>query len=275
MITLFLIFFFILGAIIGSFLNVVILRLNTGRGLNGRSGCLSCNKQLHWYELVPIISFFALRRRCSGCESKISWQYPLVEISTALIFCGVFLKQLNIFYYAPSLAIVELIFYLVIWSTLVVVFVYDLKHTIIPNFLAYSFAGLAFILNLIQIPFDFWFETKFLLDILSGFIFFIPFFCLWYFSNGRLIGLGDGKLALGIGFLLGFVSGLSALVLAFWIGAVFSIFLMLVKRLNISSHNITIKSEIPFAPFLIIGTLILFFVPFDLLSIAWLFNLNV
>ncbi len=275
MTTIFSIFFLVLGAIIGSFLNVVILRINTGKGLNGRSGCLSCNKQLHWHELVPIISFFALRRRCSGCESKISWQYPLVEISTAILFFAIFLKQLPVIYFTPVLGIIGLIFYLAIWSILVVIFVYDLRHTIIPNKLVYLFAALAFILNLIQIPFDLWLQTPYLMDIFAGFIFFIPFFCLWFFSGGRLIGLGDGKLALGIGFLLGFVSGLSALILAFWIGAIFSVILMLFSRLNINNHNITIKTEIPFAPFLIIGTLILFFTKMDLLNLAWLFNLNV
>lgn len=275
MTTLFSIFFLVLGAIIGSFLNVVILRLNTGRGLNGRSGCLSCNKKLHWYELVPIVSFFALRRRCGGCMSKISWQYPLVEISTAILFLAIFLKQLPIFYFAPTLALIGLIFYLVIWSILVVIFVYDLKHTIIPNNLVYAFAIIAFIFNLIQIPYDMWMQTPYLLDILAGFIFFIPFFCIWFFSGGRAMGLGDGKLVLGIGFLLGFVSGISAIILAFWVGAIISILLMLVSRLNIVGHNITIKTEIPFAPFLILGTLILFFAKIDLLNLAWLFNLNV
>lgn len=269
------IFFLILGLIIGSFLNVVILRMNTGRGLNGRSGCFSCAKKLNWYELIPVISFFALRGRCSVCESKISWQYPLVEISTGLIFLGIFLKQLSVFDYAPMLAIIGMIFYLIIWSILIVVFVYDLYHTIIPNKLSYSFAGLAFIFNLIQIPTDFWFKFPFYLDILAGFIFFMAFFLLWFFSGGRWIGLGDGKLALGIGFLLGLVSGLSAIILSFWIGAIVAVCLMLVSRLNIKVSNITIKSEIPFAPFLIIGTLILFFLPIDILGLALFFNLNV
>jgi len=269
------IFFLILGSIIGSFLNVVILRINTGRGLNGRSGCLSCRKKLQWFELIPVISYFILRKRCSGCKSKISWQYPLVEISTAILFFAIFQKQLQLFYFTPVLVVIETIFYLVIWSILVVIFVYDLYHTIIPNKLVYSFAALAFILNLIKIPNDMWFKMPYLLDILSGFIFFIPFFCIWFFSNGRAMGLGDGKLVLGIGFLLGFISGISAIVLAFWIGAIVSIIIMLVSRLNIVSSDITIKTEIPFAPFLILGTLILFFAQIDLLSLAWLLNLNV
>jgi leader peptidase (prepilin peptidase)/N-methyltransferase len=269
------IFFLALGAIIGSFLNVVILRLNTGRGINGRSGCLSCNKKLNWYELFPVISFFILRRRCSGCKSKISWQYPLVEIFTAIIFLLIFLKQLNIFGYAPILALIGLIFFLIIWSILIVIFVYDIKHTIIPNKLVYAFSGFSFVYTLISIPSDLWFKVPYVLNIFAGIIFFIPFFCLWFFSEGKWIGLGDGKLALGIGSLLGLFSGLSAILLSFWIGAIFAILIMLVSRLNISSHNITIKSEIPFAPFLIIGTLIVFFFPIDILGLALFFDLNV
>lgn len=272
MVLIFSIFFLILGIIIGSFLNVVILRFNTGKGLNGRSGCLSCNKKLHWHELVPVLSYFFLKGRCSGCKSKVSIQYPLVEIFTGLLFLGIFLKQIPVFYYAPLLAIIGLVFYLTIWSILVVIFVYDFRHTIIPNKLVYAFAGLAFVFSLIQTPYDLWLVFPYYLDILSGFIFFTPFFLLWFFSGGRWIGLGDGKLALGIGFLLGFISGISAIILSFWIGALVAILFMLVSRLNIKGHNITIKSEIPFAPFLIIGTLILFFVPLDILGLAFFFN---
>ena len=266
------IFFGILGIIIGSFLNVVILRYNTGKGISGRSGCLSCNKKLHWHELVPIISFLFLKGRCVGCKSKISWQYPLVEIFTGIVFVAIFLKQIQVFYFSPMLAVIGLLFYLIICSLLIVIFVYDFRHTIIPNGLVYAFSILAFVYHIIQTPVDLLFKMPYLLDTLSGFIFFIPFFCLWYFSKGRWIGLGDGKLVLGIGFLLGFVSGLSAIILSFWIGAIFSILIMLMDRLNRGRHNITIKSEIPFAPFLIIGTLILFFAPFDILGITFLFN---
>ncbi|MFA7193511.1 MAG: prepilin peptidase [Candidatus Paceibacterota bacterium] len=269
------IIFLILGIIIGSFLNVVILRFNTGKGLNGRSGCLSCNKKLHWHELIPVVSFFLLKKRCSGCLSKISWQYCLVEISTGLMFLGIFLKQLSVFTYAPLLAIIGMIAYFIIWSLLIVIFVYDIKHTIIPNSLVYTFAGISFLYAVISTPYDLWFQFPFALDIVSGFIFFVPFFCLWFFSSGRWIGLGDGKLALGIGFLLGFISGISAIILSFWIGAIFGILIMLLSRLNIRGQNITIKSEIPFAPFLIIGTLILFFVPIDILGLTLFFNLNV
>jgi prepilin signal peptidase PulO-like enzyme (type II secretory pathway) len=251
----------IFGVIIGSFLNVVILRYNTGKGVHGRSMCLSCSKQLTFFELIPIISFFVQRRRCKKCKSRISWQYPLVEIGTALMFALIFLKifllnsiqVINIIPTEFELLKLILIFIisLVIWSLLIVIFVYDLKHKIIPNSLVYSFIGLSFIYALIN--------YSSLLNFLSGIIFFIPFFLLWYLSDGKWIGLGDGKLAAGIGFLLGFSVGLFSLFIAFLIGAIFSLLFLLISRLKIKTSNITIKSEVPFAPFLIIGTFIGFF----------------
>lgn len=262
----------LLGIIIGSFLNVVILRYNTGRGINGRSGCLSCGKNLTWLELVPVISFFVQKRRCVGCESKISWQYPLVELATSGVFVAIFFRQIDLFFENPTNFFISFIFLAVIWSILIVIFVYDLRHKIIPNGLAYTFAILALIYTLINISISEWFLMPYVLDVFAGIIFFIPFFLLWFVSGGRWIGLGDGKLALGIGWLLGFVTGISSIFVAFWIGALFSVLLLLITRLKKMGHNITMKSEVPFAPFLIIGTLIGFFIQnFDIVGISLLF----
>ena len=89
----FAILFFIFGTIVGSFLNVLILRYNTGiSAARGRSFCFSCGKNLNWLELVPVLSFLFQKGKCRGCKSKISWQYPLVECLTGLLFVGVFLR---------------------------------------------------------------------------------------------------------------------------------------------------------------------------------------
>ena len=79
---------FILGTIIGSFLNVLILRYGK-KDITGRSACPFCGKTLQWYELIPILSFIIQRGKCRLCESKISWQYPLVEFATGSIFVSV------------------------------------------------------------------------------------------------------------------------------------------------------------------------------------------
>src|SRR3989344_8884577 len=98
MISLITIIFFLFGLIIGSFLNVVIFRFNTGHTFGGRSGCMTCQNKLCWYELIPMISFFALRGRCRKCKAKISIQYPIVELLSGLIFAGLFLKFQDVFY---------------------------------------------------------------------------------------------------------------------------------------------------------------------------------
>ena len=72
-------FTFIFGTILGSFLNVVILRHNSGMTTGGRSMCFSCGKTLHWHELLPVVSYVMLRGKCSQCKSGISLQYPVVE----------------------------------------------------------------------------------------------------------------------------------------------------------------------------------------------------
>jgi prepilin signal peptidase PulO-like enzyme (type II secretory pathway) len=268
------VFIFAFGAIIGSFLNVVILRYNTGRSVNGRSGCMKCDYKLRWYDLIPIFSWLALKGRCRKCKSKISPQYPLVELATGLLFLGICARLTPLL--SESLTIFGIFFVwdVIMISILVVIFVYDIYHKIIPNELSYTFAVLAFgqslFLNLPAIT-NGVFETSVLLDLSAGLIFFIPFWALWFVSKGTWIGLGDGKLALGIGWFLGFVYGLSALVLAFWIGAIFSVGFLLIDKYKSHSRNVTMKTEIPFAPFLIIGLLIEFFVQIDVIGIGILF----
>ena len=81
-----LIIFLVLGLIVGSFLNVVVERLNLAESLLGRSHCPHCRKKIRWYDNVPVLSFMILRARCRDCEGKISWQYPAMEIMTGIIF---------------------------------------------------------------------------------------------------------------------------------------------------------------------------------------------
>ena len=231
--------FFVFGSIIGSFLNVVILRYGTGRGVvRGRSACPHCRHELGIAQLVPILSFLFLGGRCRKCRSKISWQYPSVEFLTGLLFLGVFLK---------SGGILDLI----VLSLLVVIFVYDLKHKMIPDAPVYTFILIALI--------ELLFSHPALLDLAAGPILFLPFFLLWFFSGGRWMGFGDAKLAIGMGWFLGFAGGLSAVVLGFWMGAGIGIMLLLIK----GGKKLTIKSEIPFAPFLIAGLWLVYFFNLD------------
>lgn len=257
--------YFIFGSIVGSFLNVVILRYNTGKSLAGRSGCFSCGKTLHWYELIPVLSFYLQKGRCRGCRSKISWQYPLVELATAFLFLFVGLVFGN--------NLPETLFWWVVVSILVVITSYDLRHQIIPDGMVYTLM----VLGLFK-PF-FMTGTAFRIvsaweDILAGVVLFLFFAGLWYFSGGRWMGFGDAKLALAVGFLLGFWGGLSAIVLAFWIGAAVGLALIGVSKSRfprswarwIAPHHriFSIKSEVPFAPFIVVGFIL-----------SLIFNINV
>lgn len=273
--------YFVLGTLIGSFLNVVVLRHNTGRGFMGRSSCFSCGHILAWYELIPVFSFLARLGRCGTCNSKISWQYPLVELFTGLVFLGIFAKYPSLYLLASSGVggILNTAFLMIIFSILIVIFVYDIKHKIIPDAPVYTFIGLSFIglfvglpagINTSVLPFQsgFHIAMPYLWDIAAGPILFLFFFALWFFSRGRWMGFGDAKLAIGIGWFLGLSLGISAVVFSFWIGAFISIVIILAQMLY-NKKGLTMKSEIPFAPFLILGLMIVFFLNinfFQLLS---------
>jgi prepilin signal peptidase PulO-like enzyme (type II secretory pathway) len=261
--TLILIFIFILGTIIGSFLNVVILRFGKKSVAKGRSFCPKCNKTLEWYELVPILSYFFLLGKCHKCKKKISIQYPLVEFATGLLFVFQYLKISNLIFASDFFFLISNLIVYIAVCLLVIIFVYDLYHKIIPDTFSFSFGILSLIYMFIN--FEGW-------DLLAPIIFFTPFYLLWRLSDGKWIGLGDGKLAFGFGGFLGLIYGTSALVLSFWIGAIFAVGLMLIYRLSNSKNNITMKSEIPFGPFMIIAFLIVYFWGIDVTGISGLLN---
>lgn len=236
------IFAFIFGAIIGSFLNVVAFRFKTGMTMNGRSKCFSCNKTLTWLELFPILSFLFQGGKCKKCKSRISCQYPLVEAATGILFT-------LIFCFFPPISIaagMTTIFYLFITSLLVVITIYDIRHKIIPDVLAYTFAAVAFIYMFFG-P-ELFFHIPSVFRLLAGPLLALPFFLLWLCSKGKWMGLGDAKLVLGIGWTLGLSAGVSAIALAFWIGAIISVFWMAVIFRKFKTHY-----EIPFGPYLILG----------------------
>ena len=267
MYTLFLISSFIFGTIIGSFLNVVILRYNTGMSINGRSGCFSCGKKLEWYELVPVVSFIMLLGKCSACKSRISWQYPLVELATGSLFLALFVKYFSIDF--STTHVIGFIVSAIVWSILVVITVYDIRHKIIPDGLVFAFAGLALISFFLTHPFAGIFHYPQILDLLAGPILFTPFWLLWLVSKGTWMGFGDAKLAIGMGWFVGLSQGISAVILGFWIGAVVSLLWMGYCALA-HKNRPSMKTEIPFAPYLILGLLVVFFFHIDVLGLSLL-----
>lgn len=264
---------FIFGTIVGSFLNVLVLRYNTGVSvMKGRSFCFSCGKKLGPQELIPVFSFLMQGGRCAGCQSKISWQYPIVESLTGLLFVAVFIKYsgwlgltLNPWYVLLSLMVM---------AVLVSITVYDIKHKIIPDGLVITFGVLA----LLKIVLDFFLmtdtpeniKTHVIWFLLAGPILALPLFLIWLFSKGKWMGLGDPKLVLCLGWFLGPVLGLSAVILAFWGGALYGLILMILSKFSWHGLKITGKTEVPFAPFLILGFILIFFFNLDILNLGFL-----
>lgn len=249
---------FVFGLIVGSFLNVVIFRWNTGQSVShGRSKCFSCDKTLVWYELIPLLSFLIQRGRCRSCGTRFSKQYFMVELAAALALPAVFV------FYEASLSM-QFLAYIVL-CLYIVIFVYDLRHKIIPDFFSYAaaFIGLLMIFLDWQVAgsFDFY-------RLLAGCILALFFFFFWFVSRGRWMGLGDAKLALSVGFVLGLGQGIAAILLAFWIGAVFALILMAIERLR-GRTGLGFKSEIPFGPFILIGFSVSFFFQMDIQSILY------
>ena len=253
------------GLIVGSYLNVVILRLHTGRSTNGRSGCMSCTTQLRWYELLPVVSFMALRGLCRTCGSALLQQYWLFDLGTAILFALVWMQQLDWWTTIDALAFI---------CVLVVIVVYDIRHTIIPNSMVYSAGVLALVLHIPQLyTLTLTESTLYVAAIITAAVVTsAPLLILWGISRGAWMGFGDVKLALVFGAFLGMYDGLMALMVGFIVGACVGLVLLGMQKvvragtLSWLPRRLTIKSEIPFAPFLIIGFLLVFLWKVDVLA---------
>lgn len=250
------------GLGIGSFLNVVILRLPHRASLQGRSHCNSCKKTLRWLELIPIISFVLQKGRCRTCGTVLSWQYPIVEAITALLF-GAF------FWHTPQLLemggyTLSTLHYalfilggLVAIAASVAIFVIDLKHQIIATqpLIALLIAAItltAFRLLSDPAPSN---PVKLLsLDVGTAGILALFLGALWFFSRGTWMGFGDVKLIFATSLLIGFPAALTALIYSFWIGGAMGMLLLIFKKKSLGS-------KIPFGPFILLGTAIAFLWP--------------
>lgn len=253
-----LLIFFIFGLIIGSFLNVVIARMATLETILGRSFCRHCRKQIRWYDNVPLLSFVVLRGRCRDCKEKISWQYPAVELGTALLFA---LAGMVFFDIADMESWVRTIFVLGTISFGMVLFVYDLKHMEIP--MVALWLGIVWAIGFLLL-FDAYtvgtaprlsgvLQMHLHSGVVAGFAAFAFFFFLAAVSKERWMGLGDAYVALWMGLTLGSSWIFPSLVLAFTVGAITGVALMVFSR------RYSMKSRVPFAPFLVGSCVVMLF----------------
>lgn len=219
------IFIFLFGLIVGSFLNCVIYRLaltpklgsdgleKKQSFLTGRSYCPKCKHQLNWYDLIPILSYLLLFGKCRYCKKSISFQYPLVELATGLLFLAVF---------NPEYA-VRTLYLLLITCFLVVIFVYDLKHYIIPDKIVFPAIGIALFYSLFLLFTGDYSLSHFLSMIYAGILPALFFFLIFIISKGKWLGFGDVKLVFFMGLFLGFPEILAALFLAVFLGGIIGI----------------------------------------------------
>lgn len=243
----YIIFIFILGLIVGSFLNVVIYRLKNGGNIFiSRSKCPHCKKKLKALDMLPVLSFVFYKGRCRYCKKEISWQYPIVELGTAIIFITTFINLAQLKINLPELpSLGDIIFFILlifVLSSLLVIFVYDLKYYLIPDVVLFpSMIFVASILVLAAIIS----KNLFIVDNIIGALIFSGFFFVQYFiSKGRWVGGGDIKLGFLLGLVLGWQLALVCLFLAYIIGASVALSLILLKQK-------TRKDIMPFGPFLI------------------------
>jgi leader peptidase (prepilin peptidase) / N-methyltransferase len=250
----------VLGLLLGSFINAAVWRFYLANHASkktkipkgdlsitkGRSMCVHCGHQLAWYDLLPILSWLSLRGKCRYCGKLISPQYPLVELATELLFALSYLS------FSPVSSLWQWAEF-VVWLTVCVgftfLFVYDLKYMLLPDKIVFPLTGLYFAYFAINALLN---GGPILQPLLGSVLLFGFFWVLFQVSAGKWIGGGDVKLALLLGLLGGSIVGsLLMLFLASLLGTLVAVPLMATKKAKAAS-------KIPFGPFLIIATIIVY-----------------
>lgn len=269
------IFLFAVGASVGSFINVVTLRFGFTEKVRNRSHCMACDKPIASYDLIPIFSFFLLGGKCRYCKSKLTLQYPVVELLLGVLF-------LSLWYTMPPTlslwSLVNFVSILVFLSTLVALVVYDLKHTLVPLTFAYTLLAsgvVATSANALSIS-----SFNPILDgVIGGAVLFAFFAGIVFVTRGKGMGMGDAYIAGAVGVLFGVWRGIEALSLGVWIATASYLGLLLLSSLLKkstllpSSFRVTIHKELPFIPFIAIGVLIVLFTNISPLALgSWIGN---
>lgn len=262
---------FVIGITIGSFLSVVVYRMQKKAGgiVSGRSYCPNCKAKLKWHHLIPVLSWIMLRGRCADCGKRISSHYIVMELMTGLLFLGAFLNwnfleptistvNAEIIGYVVNWGVLqEFLFYIVEFSFLIAIFFYDMIHKEIPDQLSIPAIIIAFVGGL-MIGTPTW--TAMLIGAAGVGGFFLAQFIL---SKGRWVGGGDIRLGILMGLLLGWKLGIVALAISYLLGGLLSVFLL-------TKGVVNRKTEIAFGPFLITGLFASIF--FGQEIIAWYFD---
>ncbi|PLX75453.1 MAG: prepilin peptidase [Desulfuromonas sp.] len=249
----FLCFSFVLGAVIGSFLNVCIYRIPAGQSIvSPRSRCPNCLTPIHWYHNIPIFSWLLLKGRCAYCAEPFSWRYPLIEFLNGLLFALVLWR----FGLQPA----TLVFWVLVAGLVTISFI-DLDHQIIPDVISLPGIPVGFLCSF-AIPWISWQES--LAGILLGGGTLLAIALGYELLTGQEgMGFGDVKLLAMLGAFLGWTAIFPTIFLGSVLGSLVGIPLMLIKKADR-------RLAIPFGPFLAAGALAyLFFVAFWAPLMAW------
>nr|ABZ06499.1 putative bacterial peptidase A24 N-terminal domain protein [uncultured marine microorganism HF4000_010L19] len=235
-----------IGLSFGSFVNVCIYRLPKNKQvITGRSYCPKCKKKIKWFDNIPLISFLSLNGRCRSCKKKISPQYFIVELIAGIGFLLIYLSYDN--HLAKLLLAILLLMYLT-------VFFIDLKHFIIPDILNYGIIVIAFLKNFLpDLNLSFIQDIK--LSLMGGIAGFFSIWIIIYlyktFKKKEGMGLGDAKLMAGVGLLFGWQSIPFVLFLAAVLG-------LLMVMPSLYEKKKSLKSQVPFGPYIITAGVIYF-----------------
>ena len=229
------VYFFLLGAAIGSFLNVVIVRMPFEQSIvTPRSKCPSCGGQIRAYDNIPLLSYILLRARCRDCGAHISIRYPLVELVTALCFLGLYMK----YGLTPALGV-----FLVFCAAMIAVFCIDLEHMIIPDAISLNLIPIGMAAAIIGIlPVMDW-ETSLVGFFLGGAVLYIPALIYLLLRGVEGLGGGDVKLLAMMGAFLGPLGVIFILLVSSFTGSIVGI-------LGIVFGKTGSTTPIPFGPFI-------------------------
>jgi prepilin signal peptidase PulO-like enzyme (type II secretory pathway) len=252
MIYFFALFIFLFGLIIGSFLNCLIWRLHKKESMMGRSYCPKCLQKIFWYDNIPLFSFAFLGGKCRHCQKKISWQYPAVELITGILFVVAFLLNFSAQggsafggQFSNPLFVVKLFRDWYIIAIMTIIFIYDLRWYMILDIVTLPACLVVFLLNLVL---GITWQNMVISGIIGGSFFLIQFLI----SRGKCIGGGDIRLGLLMGIALGWPLVLVAILLAYFVGSLVGICLIIAKKKQWSS-------QIPLGIFLSTATIITLF----------------
>ncbi len=247
--TLWLIYAGLLGAVVGSFLNVVVYRLPLGQSVvSPPSRCPKCGNRLQWFDNIPILGWLLLGGRCRKCKNSISIQYPVVELITAVLFV------LVVWLTPPGPLLATR---LLLVCILVVLFGIDLEHQILPNSITLPGIVAGVLLSIIAPPG----VRDALIGVVvgGGILYTIAWgYYLWRREEG--LGMGDVKMLAMVGAFLGWKAVLVTLVFASFSGAIIGVGMIAMQRGNM-------KLALPFGTFLSLGALIAMLVGDPL--VAW------